>query len=476
MPEPGVHDIMPKIALCGCLRFLLLGGVALLLATGCPRRNDAPESTTGDDRATRSDSKDVAKANDPAGAGDQSSVDALLALPYVGWVEDDDSSEEGLVQWDPEHFYPGYTLYSAAWLGKAVLVDEAGSVVHTWQAPGTRFWTRVKLLPNGDVLTTGADDTKPQPGVASERYALRMNWDSRIIWKKYLWTTHHITTTPNGLLMTLTFSRRQIPEVHPKVPVRDNHVTILSQDGEVIDSLSLYDTVVASPDIFPLISRRPEIVKELKERYWWVDLFHCNSVEWMYHSHLFDKDPIYGPDNVLVCSRHQDRIAILDMKKKELVWAWGQDELSGPHDAQVLTNGNILLLDNGVASRSSRAVEMNPLTGEIVWEFKAPDPQDFFTLRRGSVQRLANGNTLICNADNGEIFEVAPEGSVVWRYLCPDRNRAGKRAIVLHARRYETELIDGLIARWDNDAGVGGVSSSRREPLPASRLARRRGR
>lgn len=475
MLELGVHDIMPGIALRGRLAFLLLVAVPLLLLTGCPRTDDASGSGAGGDRATGSDSKDIAEASDPAGAGDQSSVDDLLALPYVGWVDDDDSSEEGLVQWDPERSYPGYTLYSVAWLGKAVLVDRTGSVVHTWQAPGTRFWTRVKLLPNGDILTTGADDTKPHPGIDSERYALRMKWDGRIIWKKYFWTTHHITTTPDDLLMTLTFSRRQIADVHPTVPVRDNHITILSQDGEVIDSLSLYDAVVARPDIFPLISRRPEIMKELKERYWWVDLFHCNSVEWMYHSHLFDRHPIYGPDNVLVCSRHQDRIAILDMKKKELVWAWGQDELSGPHDAQVLANGSILLLDNGIASRSSRAVEMNPLTGEIVWEFEAPHPQDFFTLRRGSVQRLPNGNTLVCNADNGEIFEVAPEGNVAWRYLCPDRNRAGKRMVVLHARRYETELIEGLIARWDNDAGVGDSSSLRREPLPASRLARRRG-
>jgi hypothetical protein len=32
------------------------------------------------------------------------------------------------------------------------------------------------------------------------------------------------------------------------------------------------------------------------------------------------------------------------------------------------------------------------------------------------MQRLPNGNTLICEADPGRVFEVTPAGKVVWEY------------------------------------------------------------
>lgn len=35
------------------------------------------------------------------------------------------------------------------------------------------------------------------------------------------------------------------------------------------------------------------------------------------------------------------------------------------------------------------------------------------------VQRLPSGNTLICLAIPGELFEVTPEGKIVWKYAGP---------------------------------------------------------
>jgi hypothetical protein len=218
--------------------------------------------------------------------------------------------------------------------------------------------------------------------------------------------------------------------------------------------LSLFDATSAKPELFPLIRRPPQLIYNPRQlaqgNRKWIDLFHSNSVDWMHRPELFDKDPIYGPDNVLWCSRNQSRIAIFDMKKKELLWCWGLRQISGPHDAQVLANGNIMLFDNGVGRNWSRVVELNPLTKKIVWQFKAPTPTDFYSRGRGSAQRLPNGNTLIANAAHGEIFEVTPIGDVVWRYLFPERNEKGQRATINHAKRFETDFIDGLIAKFGN--------------------------
>ena len=135
---------------------------------------------------------------------------------------------------------------------------------------------------------------------------------------------------------------------------------------------------------------------------------------------LAAKHPIYGPTNVIVCIRHRDLVAIFNWDTRELVWSWGQGEISGPHDAVVLQNGNILLFDNGLSRGWSRVIELDPLTRQIVWQYTAPVPSDFFTESRGGNQRLPNGNTLITESDSGRAFEVTREGEIVWEFWNPE--------------------------------------------------------
>ena len=156
-------------------------------------------------------------------------------------------------------------------------------------------------------------------------------------------------------------------------------------------------------------------------------------------------DPL-GPDNVLVCSRHQDTVAILDWRTKELVWAWGQGVLSGPHDASWLANGHLLVFDNGLERGWSRVVEVDPATGEIVWQYRDEQPEGFFTLSRGSAQRLANGDTLIAESDRGRAFEVTPDGEIVWEYFSPHVNEQDERATIVRMKRHPAAEIDAFRA------------------------------
>jgi hypothetical protein len=140
-------------------------------------------------------------------------------------------------------------------------------------------------------------------------------------------------------------------------------------------------------------------------------------------------------------------VAVFDWEKNELVWAWGQGEISGPHDAVVLQNGNILLFDNRMGYKSSRVIELDPLSRKIVWEYRAPEPSDFFTASRGANQRLPNGNTLITESDKGRAFEVTPEGEIVWEYLVPYLNAKNRRATIIRLYRYEREFVDAIRQR-----------------------------
>ncbi|MBA7705859.1 hypothetical protein ES703_114699 [subsurface metagenome] len=103
---------------------------------------------------------------------------------------------------------------------------------------------------------------------------------------------------------------------------------------------------------------------------------------------------------------------------------YGKGTISHQHDARELDNGNILIFDNGAhrhnyAPSYSRSVEIDPDTDEIVWEYKADPPSDFYTAMCGGNERLPNGNTVICDSWHGRIFEVTVKGELVWEYVSP---------------------------------------------------------
>ena len=182
-----------------------------------------------------------------------------------------------------------------------------------------------------------------------------------------------------------------------------------------------------------------------------LDIFHANSVSWLGDSPLAKRDPIYAAGNVLVTLRNQDLVAILRWEPWELLWAWGPGELLMPHNATLLENGNILIFDNRRGEEFSRVVELDPLRREIVWEYRAPNPEDFYSPSRGSAQRLPNGNTLVGQSDEARVFEVTPDGSIVWEWRPTDVDPNGRPATFVRAIRHETAAVDALRARFASD-------------------------
>lgn len=146
------------------------------------------------------------------------------------------------------------------------------------------------------------------------------------------------------------------------------------------------------------------------------DLVHANSLD-------IDRD-----GNYVASFQRVDQIAKIDSRTGALLWRFGgkrsqftllDDDLGGfqgQHSARVLANGNILLFDNRNRSGGGRAVEyqMNAAarTARLVWEYRpSPDiPSDIV----GSVQRLANGNTVVGFGTAGQVTEVDAARRVVW--------------------------------------------------------------
>lgn len=53
---------------------------------------------------------------------------------------------------------------------------------------------------------------------------------------------------------------------------------------------------------------------------------------------------------------------------------------------------------------------------EPIWIFTTNPPTDMFSTLLSSAQRLPNGNTLICSAQQGVFLEVTPDKTIVWKY------------------------------------------------------------
>ena len=161
-----------------------------------------------------------------------------------------------------------------------------------------------------------------------------------------------------------------------------------------------------------------------------VDFTHANSF-------LEDND-----GNILISLRYLDEVTKIDRTTGKILWRAGgtfcknnqftfvNDTINGfygfshQHSISLLSNGNLLLYDNGNLKDPaySRVVEYkineSAKTMTKVWEYR-PNP-DIVTPSMGSVHRLLNGNTCITFGTAItpiKVIELKPDKSVAFRLL-----------------------------------------------------------
>jgi len=87
------------------------------------------------------------------------------------------------------------------------------------------------------------------------------------------------------------------------------------------------------------------------------------------------------------------------------------------------------------------------------WEYEDRTHTKFHSCICSGAQRLPNGNTFICEATKGRLFEVTPDKEIVWEFFNPfyldnapigDNN--GLSNIVFRALRYSPDY-EGLKGR-----------------------------
>jgi hypothetical protein len=382
-------------------------------------------------------------------------LERLRALPYLDLAETniEDGERSGVVFHNPERAFDGYNLYVSRILGEAALLAMEGRVVHSWTCAPNKSrgsFHHVVMLEDGSLLV-----------IMEYKQIHRIDWDSNLIWQTNLRAHHDVAPLPDGSLYVISRSLKK----HRDYLIWFANLVHLDDRGLQLDSWSSYDHLEELVEVLDTSSfldtvldsieagKRPQgrVAEELdlgksNARVKKLDYFHMNTVNLLPETPLGIVDSRFRAGNLLVCFRNVNQIAVLERGTFRPLWAWGEGQLEWPHHPTMLENGHILIFDNGVDREYSRVVELDVLDESIVWEYKADPPEDFYSAGRGSAQRLPNGNTLICESDNGRVFEVGRRGGVVWTWLNPSI-RKKRREAVYRMIRLPKAPVDELLAR-----------------------------
>ena len=371
-----------------------------------------------------------------------SKKEALKSLPYIMWAPAEKTAVyAGVTKYDPAKACIGVNLYTSINLPKAYLMDMEGNILHAWSAKnsGSEHWYAVEMNKKGDIFVLTYE----------EKFLFCVGYDSIIKWKKDIIAHHDIAIADNGDLYTLSRKNKFIFKYGLPLPITDDYIMIFSPDGEFKKEISVckifkknikfsnfaegYLHVLKyafNPMTFARMTFLPknmeERIKVLKKIKF--DILHDNRIQIINR----DVEGLCKKGNLLLSLRNLDLIAIVDLEKESIVWQWGPGIIEMQHYPTLLENNNILLFDNGTTRGYSRVIELNPLTGNIVWEYKASPPQDFFSPFEGSCQRLPNGNTLICESERGRVFEVTNAGQIVWEFYNPEIDDYHKKRAVIY--------------------------------------------
>ena len=396
----------------------------------------------------------------------------------------------GTTIYDPERAWNGYTVLSPLATPAVVVIDMNGDVVKRWEGFNDSAGGPARVLPGGVVIAASGAHPPHQESLE----LVERDFDGKVLWQfskseqittregSTIWSArqHHDwqrddfpagyyspENTPKieaGNTLILTHTEHMQPKV-ADVMLEDDRLIEVSRTGEIVWQWVASDHI----DELGFAADARQAIKAARSfnkgrgSYDWL---HVNSATYLGPNRWFDQgDKRFAPSNIIISSREASLLAIVG-RDASIVWRLGPDfsaskelrairQIIGQHHAHLIPKGlpgagNLLVFDNGGASgygfanpnapdgvntfarATSRVLEINPVTLELVWSYTNPR---FYSSNISSAQRLANGNTLITAGAGGRMFEVTKEGAIVWEYMYPLFSGANASNAVYRAYR-----------------------------------------
>ncbi len=354
----------------------------------------------------------------------------------------------GVISYNKEKSVGGYTLFAPI-IGSTTtyLINMEGDIVHSWKSDYTPGLYAV-LLPNGNLLRSGAPKEQPVKIGGAGGILQEFDWDGKLVWEYKMLSPNEIQhhcfdRLANGNTLILGWERKSTEEAVKKGRkpgtwgdnvkikgqlVKDfwvDFVREVDKDGKTVWEWHVWDHIGTGPDQLDINYMLPAKVGAGYDDFDWS---HFNTVEYLPDT-----------DQVLLNSRNLAEMYIIDKKTGKIIKRWGNpsaygagkkpgwyddgdQQIFGSHHATRLPNGNFQIFDNGSErpeGNRSRVLELDGKSFDIVWQYATRSSNSFYSYRQGAAQYLPGGNRLIISTHNGHLFEVTPDGEVVWEFVNP---------------------------------------------------------
>ncbi|HIA36062.1 MAG TPA: YHYH protein [Flavobacteriales bacterium] len=379
----------------------------------------------------------------------------------------------GLFLNSPESFN-GYTLFGPQDSKETYLIDNCGEKVHSWTSqykPGLSSY----LLEDGTLLRTGRII-----GMGGGSGIVEMlDWNSNVIWSHSVSSTHgrqhhDIELLPNGNILLIVWDNRSQAEVTQAGSSTSNayinseqiieiQPDIINGGASVVWEWKAWDHLIQDADVakdhYGVIADHPERVN--------INFLNHNSTDWLHFNGVDYNDEF---DQIIISVHNFSEFWIIDHSTTtaeaadttggtygqggDILYRWGNPQAydqGTPTDQKLFLQhhthwipdsypnaGRIILFNNQAGTPQGQnysAVNILELPVNINgfytytggaygpsnfdWTYQAPTPTDFYSNILSGVQRLENGNTLICEGVGGRFFEIDTNETIVWEYINP---------------------------------------------------------
>lgn len=393
----------------------------------------------------------------------------------------------------------GYTLFQPMSNGDTYLIDDKGTVAHSWldtagdnHTPGASAW-----LDEAGFLWRQVhvfNQVFQQVGGAGGLLE-KVDWAGNVVWSYKLSSptqcTHHdFVLMPNGNVLLTVWNKLTKTQA---IDAGHDPAT-LSLAGLLVDSImEIKPTGTDGADIVWQWFGTDHLVQDFasdKANYG-DPAAHPELIDFNYtttqnfdwtHVNCIDYNP--DLDQIAISPLFISEAWVIDHSTTtaeaaghsggkygrggDLLYRWGNPQayragtsadqlLHLQHDVHWIKPGlpgagDLLIFNNhaGTGPNYSAIVEittpLNPdgsyfMTGAVygpavpTWQYVADPPGDFYAMNMSNSQRLPDGNTLISDAPAGYMFEVTSAGEKVWEY----RNILSTPAMIFRALRYPSD-------------------------------------
>ena len=385
------------------------------------------------------------------------------------------------IYYDDNASFNGYTIFSPEYGTQTYLMDNAGTIVHTWESNYIQGFG-VQLLVTGHLVRTGLPYVNPTFSAGGLTGLVEIyDWNGTLQWEFFYSDSDHclhhgLEVLPNGNLLLISWEYKtkaeaiaagRNPSTIPYGSMWPDHIIEVEPTspttGETVWEWHVWDHLIQdydpTKDNYGVVAEHPELI-DIN-----YDFIGKDSPDFN-HINAVDYNVEY--DQILLSAHNQNEVWVIDHsttteeaaghsggqyeKGGDLLYRWGNprmyqaggvsdQQLFGQHDAQWISpglpgEGNILVFNNGQGrpdGRYSSVDEFAPPVNssgyytldpggaygpdELIWRYTAEELSDLFAGHISGCQRLPNGNTLICDGPDGYFFEVTADQKIVWTYL-----------------------------------------------------------